>query len=301
MLIWKAHEKKLRSLAFSPDGTRIATTTEKSDAIWFWEATTGKPAGKLVAPFHHVCEVAFFPDGRHVAGHLKYSGLRIWNTKTQQVIAALTYPTNIPQTPAVSLDGSRLLVAVTGGIAEWATPTQPSVRESRFPDQTIPWDHHNTTTVGFSRTGAYFCIAGWYFHLLNARTMKETRQFRDPTPKSAEGASVSAFAFSADDSRLVLGLGHRAVVWSPADVEANPVHIAGHGKTVKAVGFLPDGNVLTAGFDGTARVWDSNTGAELRSFDWGIGKVRVAAVSPDGTVCAAGSDDGHIVVWDVDF
>jgi WD40 repeat protein len=52
--------------------------------------------------------------------------------------------------------------------------------------------------------------------------------------------------------------------------------------------------------DSTARLWDSATGAEKRSFDWGIGQVLVAAVSADGTLCAAGSKDGRIVVWDVD-
>jgi WD40 repeat protein len=52
--------------------------------------------------------------------------------------------------------------------------------------------------------------------------------------------------------------------------------------------------------DGTVRLFDSTTGAETRSFDWSIGPVQAAAVSPDGTLCAAGGDDGHLVVWDVD-
>jgi WD40 repeat protein len=77
--------------------------------------------------------------------------------------------------------------------------------------------------------------------------------------------------------------------------------VRGHALLVRAIGFLPGGNaILTAGMDGTARVWDTDTGAELRVFDWGIGKIRVAAVAPDGLTCAAGGDSGQIVVWDVD-
>ena len=46
MLVWKAHEKKVRSLVFSPDGTRIATTAEKSNAVWLWDAPTGQLAAE---------------------------------------------------------------------------------------------------------------------------------------------------------------------------------------------------------------------------------------------------------------
>ncbi|MFO0821910.1 MAG: WD40 repeat domain-containing protein [Gemmataceae bacterium] len=137
-------------------------------------------------------------------------------------------------------------------------------------------------------------------HLHSPDLKKELRQLRDPRSPDNLGASVNCFAFNADDSRLVLGLGHRAVVWSPDDLEANPVPIAGHGKKVMGVGFLPGGQVLTAGMDGTARVWDQNTGEAVRSFDWGIGKVTTAAVSPDGTLCAVGSVNGQVLVWDID-
>ena len=83
--------------------------------------------------------------------------------------------------------------------------------------------------------------------------------------------------------------------------DPRPLLLRGHALLVRAIGFLPGGaTILTAGMDGTARLWDANTGNELRVFDWGIGKIRVAAISPDGLTCAAAGDSGQIVVWDVD-
>jgi len=304
MLVWKAHDKKVRSLVFSPDGTRIATTGGTSNVVWLWDAPTGRLAGKLGGGSPSpVYGVAFFPDGKHLAGNSGYDGIRIWDTETGGVVADLSNHTGSPDTIAISADGTRLVSTAFGGLAEWSDPTRPTSDKPRQPDRMVSLVHPGMPQIGFSPAGNYFAVAGWYLHLHPVAIPNEieTRQFRDPTPKSPMGASVNGFAFTPDDSRLALVLGHRAVVWKPTDLEANPVLIPGHGKMVKGVGFLPDGNVLTAGLDGTARVWDSNTGAELRSFNWGIGKVWVAAVSPDGMLCAAGSDDGHIVVWDVDL
>src|SRR5262249_15217616 len=94
-------------------------------------------------------------------------------------------------------------------------------------------------------------------------------------------ASAATFAFTPDESRLVVAFGHSAVVWRVGEWGAPPVRIAGHGNLVRAVGFLPGGGtVLTAAMDGTVRLWDSTTGTETRSFDWGIGKVQAAVERP---------------------
>lgn len=303
MLVWKAHEARLRAVAFSPDGTRIATTAGNSNAVALWDAPTGRRVGKLSrSGLSPVSGIAFFPDGKHLAGNCGNNGLRVWNTATGEAVADLHNYTSTPETVAVSTDGSRLVATSGPGVAEWTDPTRPTDKTRRPPDREVSLTHPGPPRIGFSPGGNYFAVAGWYLHLHPAAIPDgtEMRQFRDPTPKSAMGASVNNFAFTRDDSRMALVLGHRAVVWTPTDLEASPVLIPGHGKTVTGVGFLPGGTLLTAGLDGTARVWDADTGREVRSFNWGVGKVWVAAVSPDGTLCAAGSDDGHVVVWDVD-
>jgi WD40 repeat protein len=302
MLVWKAHKGRVRSLAFSPDGTRIASTAGNSKFVWHWDATSGKSAGKLSGDYYDaVRALAFFPDGQHLAAHMESSGIRIWDISSGQVVAMLANPGLRPDALAVSPTADRLLACAICAVSEWNEPARPTGDKLRAEDRLLVCLHRGTTRLAYSPLGTWVCVGEWFMHLHDPATMKEVRVLYDTVSNSQLGASVTAFAFTPDESRLAVGMGHRAAVWVPGDEAAKPVLLRGHGRTLKAIGFLPGGRtVLTAGMDGTVRIWDANTGVEVRSFDWGIGKLQAAAVSPDGTLCAAGGDDGSMVVWDVD-
>jgi WD40 repeat protein len=47
------------------------------------------------------------------------------------------------------------------------------------------------------------------------------------------------------------------------------------------------------------KVWDSQTGALVRSFRGHTGVVTTVAFSPDGQLLVSGSRDGTVKVWDV--
>jgi hypothetical protein len=68
-----------------------------------------------------------------------------------------------------------------------------------------------------------------------------------------------------------------------------------------AVSFSPDGKLLaTTSNDTTVTMWDTATWEPIRQYGWEIGRLRAVAFAPDGLTCAAGSDMGKVVLFDVD-
>lgn len=296
MLIWRGHRAKVRSLAFSPDGRWLASTAGTSFFAWLWEASTGKRVRKLDCIYSPARAAVFSACGQYLAVMREHGTICVWEAETGKRVAELGDETALYRDAlAFSPDGARL-AACGSGVHVWDHPLRPAKGERR-PDRTFTVDVRGEPRIGFSPKGTYFCVAEWVMGVYDGDTLTEQRRLRAPTGD----ASASCFAFARDEDRLAVGYGHRAAVWRVPDWDAKPVLCGSHGALVRAVGFLPGGGtVLSAAMDGTVRLWDSGTGAEVRAFDWGIGKVQAAAVSPDGALCAAGGDTGHLVVWDVD-
>ena len=75
--------------------------------------------------------------------------------------------------------------------------------------------------------------------------------------------------------------------------------LAGHTSYVTAVGFNPDGSLLaTASGDRTVRLWDTRTGASLRTLGGHREGVSGVAFSADGSVLASVSGDLTLRLWD---
>eukprot|EP00741_Cyanophora_paradoxa_P018580 tig00021070_g17936.t2 len=92
----------------------------------------------------------------------------------------------------------------------------------------------------------------------------------------------------------------RGAVLTDCSVTLNPA-LRGHEGFVRAVAITRDGKRAVSGSaDKTLRVWDLESGAELRRFAGHEIGVTSVAISPDGKRAVSGSADKTLRVWDLE-
>jgi WD40 repeat protein len=288
MFIWQAHKGKIVSAAFAPDGSLFATATGGARLPYLWEPTSGKLVRKLEGALDVVQSVSFAPDGPLFAAGTPV-GITVWRTDTWEVVSQLRFRLTYdlafgpgPQ-PMIAAAGSHSVVSWTDtGAPHSGAPREPDGRYATAPGLGTVHFSSDGTTLATSTTGA-------------CQLWRTADRQRVCTLRDTATNSRGAVRFSPNASTVALSYGRSVEVWSVAEEPVLLVKFtAGSGRPVVwAVHWAADGkSLLTASNDGCVRMWDASTGAELKTFDWKIGKLYCAAFSPDGLTCAACGQKG---------
>ena len=102
----KGHESTVFSVAFSPDGTRLAIRSYEKPRLW--DAATGTELAVLKGHENSVLSVAFSPDGTRLATGSLDNTARLWDASTGKELAVLKGHENWVNSVAFSPDGARL-------------------------------------------------------------------------------------------------------------------------------------------------------------------------------------------------
>jgi WD40 repeat protein len=132
---------------------------------------------------------------------------------------------------------------------------------------------------------------------------------------SGHAGEVNRVAFSSDGKRIATASSDKtARIWDVGSgslltlLQDEPKKaptlavLSGHSDAVNDAEFSPDGKqVVTAGSDQTARVWDAQNGSMLQVLTGHVGVVNRARFSPDGKSVVTASDAGTAIVYITDL
>jgi WD40 repeat protein len=191
-------------VAFSPDGSVIATSQVDPGSIRLWDATTGDAITTLRDeagdPVPETYRVAFSPDGTHLAAASDGS-LFIWDVSTGTIDRRLEIPfTSIVFTP----DGRRLAGITSDGLLRvWSTRTwkEEAAIEAGATDVRVSPVGNLAATV--DADGA---VRLWQIHPL--------REVLVGSPGPSGYVGPDALAFSPDGTRLAVDVGDTVRVFA---------------------------------------------------------------------------------------
>ena len=278
--ILSGHVDGVTAVAWSPDGSRIATGS--AVGVRVWDAVTGEDLFSLELECGRGVEsVAWSPDSRRIATGSIFGDVRVWDAVTGENVLSLEHDHGVGSV-VWSPDGSRIVTGSDVGVQVWDAVTG---------EELLSLEHdHGVGSVVWSPDSKRI-VTGSIFddlRVLDAVTGENVLSLE-------HGHRVRSVAWSPDGSRIVTDSTFDDLrVWDA--VTGENVLSLEQDHRVGSVVWSPDGSRIATGSAVGVQVLDAVTGEELLSLEqdhW----VESVVWSPDGSRIATGSDDG-VQVWD---
>ncbi|MCE9567206.1 MAG: WD40 repeat domain-containing protein [Planctomycetes bacterium] len=307
----KGERSPLEFVQFNPDGRSLFASSYNGATIW--EELPSPSPRLLFSEYRYFHKVRFTTDGNFLITNHK--GLTVYDlhARTDRLVQFWTsYETDFD----LSADGRHIVVTeantprghdddIPGWIACYALN---NLKLNSGEWKVAMWSQELQYHPHIGPT----CIAGerlvqsasWDHQLQRHVPRFVVRSLKTgETLSEVRGPDITSSLVASPDGRLAaVVMNARVLVLSVDDFFKAVVMLRNDGKKYfTGIAFHPSGRYLAAtSNDATVKLYDTTSWQVAKTYTWNIGRMRSIAFSPDGTLAAAGSDTGKVVVWDVD-
>ena len=302
------HTDRVIGVAFSPDG-RFALSGSYDKTIRLWELATGQQIKQLSilrwnpeygeSSTGRIGHVGFSPNGRLGVATGTTDIVYVWDIWREDLLWKLIHPVRGSFRTAFSDDGRHLFTAGHDNIVrKWDIETGKVMWESAVSPGAAGRKH---------LTRGRFLLTEGTDHVLQIWDFQEGIKIQEFVGHTKH---IQSATFSADMNRVLSGGDEKtARLW---DVETGRQLrlLEGHTDPIYSVAFSPDGHralsssgaEVKGGLFGqsrerTIRLWDLETGQQIRQFKGHDSHIHEVVFSPDGRYALSASSDKTVRLW----
>ena len=285
-----------RSVAFSPDGQMLAYNGMPDNTIPLRNVQSGQLLKILTAHTDIVSSVRFSSDGSVLASGDWEGNIRLWDVATGQLQKTITgHEKGVPSI-IYSSDGATL---VSGS---WDNTIHIWDVDTGKPLKTVI---ANTTELDPSQGVRAISLSPDGRTIASATDEKVIRLWDVHTGELKESLvghthAVAAVAFSPRGTMFASGSDDATLrLWDTETGKLLNTFKEPTKSSVLSVAFSPDGRILASGCYEVIRLRDTFTERSTVALTGHTTWVRALAFSPDGRILASISEDGVVMLWDM--
>ncbi|MDJ0696226.1 WD40 repeat domain-containing protein [Mastigocoleus sp. MO_188.B34] len=306
ILAWQAHGDWIRCVAFSPDGNLIASCGNDR-AVKIWDSQTAKCLKIFRGHTDWVWSVYFVWGKRLVVSASSDRTAKIWSLDLGACVYTFQEPDREVWSVAFSNDGKTLATGSADSVKLWNIWTNQCLKtfdENSKRIRTLAFSPDCKTLVGSSDNQS---IKTW-----DVKTGECLQSV-----KTAPTGAIWAVKFSPGGDTVISCGTDKIQLWNLESWEPQITLHEPHHR-IRSLAYSPDKKIIAVGSDDQlVRLWDTQTGEAIKTFQGYSNRIWTLAVSPvaklsknvetryiastqnEEIIClASGSDDGNIRLWD---